>query len=67
MAEQAAFQELAELAFDEGRHVAIRCRGVCEKGLEVLLDDAIEKCLLRRAARILGQDDLSRDRNGGKP
>jgi hypothetical protein len=65
--EDPAIQERTKLALHKTRHRPARLLRVGKKGLEVLPDDAVEKCLLRRAARVLGQGGPSRDRGRGRP
>ena len=43
MAEQATFQEPAKFPDYEDRHAAVSCRSLCQKSLEVLLDDLVEE------------------------
>ena len=58
MAEQATFQEPAKFPYYEGRHAAVSCRSLCQKSLEVLLDDFVEQRILGRAAPVFDGSDL---------
>jgi hypothetical protein len=58
MAEQATFQEPAKFPYYEGRHAAVSCRSLCQKRLEVLLDDFVEQRILGRAALVFDGSDL---------
>ena len=64
MAEQATFQEPAEFPLHEDRHAAVSCRSLCQKSLEVFLDDFVEERILGCTALVLDGGNLARDREG---
>ena len=53
-----------DFAFNEASNGRCLLACVRKKGLEVLLDDFVEKCLLRLVALVVGHVDPVRDRVG---